>query len=473
MEKSVHGRKQYSLKNNDSISLSDPLFIDHTDPNTKNYLPSKAFIVRCQILLEPYQVIAIYRSHIEEHILRRVDLAFLQLIACWNTKYHFEIVQARAQARSPKKIIMQDRKKGQIILKRNACHSSTSPCVIAYEKTSYVAYSKQKAERPQGFVYLEGTDLYRYQNSTINLPECVNLVDTSIEGTIKNQKLKKVLAELLNQTAAGETLPHKALNFFVQYMLNIIEVNQDKLQKTKEELNKNCMNLVLEMYKAAVTQFLRSPEEKYLNLVLNTFKNSCSKKVSEVLKTIRYSSIQTNLSVQFEITQMLNSFLAELKQGIHGTEEGVYLKQALRAAVLANEAVSQKEKNRLQKFLSFSVEAFENFIEQKHRFREQFQELSKTPSVQNLVFSILQVMKKARTEEVLLRGSITHTIRKASKMTKAKLLKELNKDFPKLTLNHLRSFESGELLVPNPVVYSLCSIFGIDSVYYITENFYS
>ncbi len=179
---------------------------------------------------DPASVAEAYQDQIEEHIDRRVQLFFMQLVSCYRTPYHFEWAEANDEYGSGAnhQIKINARGRGKVF-KTEAAHSSTLPCLIAYPRRAWEKYQAQEEEKPKGFVYLKYGHGYLQQNSTMELARFVNRADCLVDGTHTNSKLRNEVIEIVNEVAKGRCDPKKGLDKFLVQLENFVVQARDRL----------------------------------------------------------------------------------------------------------------------------------------------------------------------------------------------------------------------------------------------------
>lgn len=88
-------REQFPVILNETPSLTDPVFQDSQDIFSNEVY---------SVLPSVEEIIEKYRDLIFEHVSRRVDFFFQQIICCFQTKLHFEIGHVVSQGASAKKL---------------------------------------------------------------------------------------------------------------------------------------------------------------------------------------------------------------------------------------------------------------------------------------------------------------------------------------------------------------------------------
>ena len=102
---------------------------------------------------------------IEQHVDRRIQLFFMQLISVYRMPYHFEWVEAQDEYGKGGNYKLGQGK----VFKTEAAHPSTLPSLVAYPRDKWEAYKRKERGKPKGFVYLKYGHSYMQHNATIEL----------------------------------------------------------------------------------------------------------------------------------------------------------------------------------------------------------------------------------------------------------------------------------------------------------------
>lgn len=161
-------------------------------------------------LKSPTAQLQIKRDLVEEHVDRRIQLFFQQAILCHNTPFVYEANGAEDQIGSGQSL----KHKSKAILKTQAAHSSTFPCLYACLKDE-----DGDADPSTKFVFLKHSAAYRSHNATVELPDYVNKTDTRLDGKTSENKLRARSLKLLNRCATGALDPVKATRLFLKIFI--------------------------------------------------------------------------------------------------------------------------------------------------------------------------------------------------------------------------------------------------------------
>ncbi|NGX33850.1 MAG: hypothetical protein K1060chlam1_00192 [Candidatus Anoxychlamydiales bacterium] len=182
------------------------------------------------------KVIEEYRERIEQHLDRRIQLFFMQLICTWKTPYHFEWVEANDQYGKGCNNKLKKGKDQTTIFETVAAHSSTLPCLIAYPIEAWERYEREEENKPEGFVYLKYGHSYLQHNGTLELALCFNQADSLIDGTHNNSRLRNEALKIVNAVAKGEYGPKEGMKHFIRQLEIFIE-RGEKLQPSVSRLH--------------------------------------------------------------------------------------------------------------------------------------------------------------------------------------------------------------------------------------------
>jgi len=153
---------------------------------------------------------------IKSHVDRRIQLFFKQAILCYNTSFNFEAKAAEDQIGSGRTVKFKDH-----TFRTQAAHSSTLPCLCAQLRNE-----DGSIDSSESGVFLRHSQTYTYDNSTVDLPDCVNKTDTYIDGK-KEQKgrLRTEALDLINNVASGILNPNKATIEFLKRFKEVLEAS--------------------------------------------------------------------------------------------------------------------------------------------------------------------------------------------------------------------------------------------------------
>jgi len=166
---------------------------------------------------------------IEQHVDRRIQLFFMQLISVYRMPYHFEWVEAQDEFGKGGNYKL-EHGGGEITFQTEAAHSSTLPSLVAYPRDEWESFQRGGRDKPKGFVYLKYGHSYMQHNATMELARCVNRADCLIDGTHKNSKLRNRAIRIVNAVAEGKYDPRKGTKLFMRQLDRFIRSEHAKLK---------------------------------------------------------------------------------------------------------------------------------------------------------------------------------------------------------------------------------------------------
>jgi hypothetical protein len=308
--------------------------------------------------------------------------------------------EAQDQGDSPDKVSLVDLDKQSIEFQRNAAHSSTLPCLIAYDPTEWAAYQAKKIPEPTGFVFLKGTDAYRLWNSTLNMPRWVNNADISIDGTTKNVQLRVQALALLNRAAQGEVTPDQALETFIDLCLRQIEASLKAVKlkgKREEERVLHSYREVLEEMQEELTTEGEKRLEDLLNITLDPEATDATCRA--IIYKIRYRAIRDSQLGQAELIHKIN----QVRKAILGHKTKPLYFEGVFRTLLIEQARTKEDRQRLEKLYNFSPHDYQLRItaSRQSRLAKTKQELTDKhlKKIQELASEVLRGVRSLRTAE--------------------------------------------------------------------------
>lgn len=433
-------REQFPVILNETPSLMDFVFLGEI--KTYSVLPCVE------------EIIEKYRDLIFEHVSRRVDFFFQQIICCFQTKLHFEIGHVVSQGASAKKMVITDENLASLEFERNAAHSSTLPCLLAYEEWDLYQ------EKSKGWVFLKGTDSYRLWNSTINMPRWINMVDLQIDGGSRDRKLRYKTLHLLNAAAQGEIDPEEGLERFIAFAI--------------EQVESSCKVATQPMYVKILRLYQYELESIQVGFNHNRsmwLESLLSIKVSDepsrkLIYQIRYQAVRDAQVGQAELIQKIDL----VKKKISGKRKPAYFEAAFRSLLIA-ETYTQRNRQRLEKLYNFSYFDFKArlsgtrldiFDHTKIKLAEKYR-----PQIIALSAEIIRDMQELRKKEALQRSQITKLLRCAKKWTQKQLGQELS-----VSQSAISRIENCHTLIGLPLAEKLSAVFQVDIGLFMPHFFY-
>lgn len=276
-----------------------------------------------------------------EHALdARIALFFLQCIVCYKMPFHFDSKGADGQIGSASALTLKDISNRKIVHKREAAHSSTTPCLMAYLQADWDAFVKNpKSPVPQGFVYMKGSHCYLQQNATVGMNECVNGADELLDGNPRQSKLRKEAVEIINLVAGGLD-PAKATKLF------IIALEAQAAKQGAPLAADDARKLVLGKYEQLAKDIKKEAEDpEFFNRLLCVQLNVQDPKFS-VLRDIvfkkRYATIRYAAVVENRIAKKIETAKEKLPNNQKALLEFALLKMASTSNKIALEKLLGK-----------------------------------------------------------------------------------------------------------------------------------
>jgi DNA-binding XRE family transcriptional regulator len=443
---------------NETPSLTDPVFRDSQNPfsHLETDTPTSTLLPSVEEIIEKY------RDLICEHVSRRVIFFFQQLICCFQTKLHFEIGHVVSQGASAKKVTLSDQNLASLEFERNAAHSSTLPCLLAYDAKEWALYQAKKINLPKGWVFLKGTDSYRLWNSTINIPRWINMVDLQIDGTSRDQKLRYKTLHLINAAARGEIDPEEGLELFIQLSIHQVELTY---KAATQFIYRKILNLYKYELESTQVSFNHN-RSMWLEALLSI--KVLDESSRKIIYQIRYQAIRDAQLGQAKLIQKIN--LVKRKILSSYKKKPPYFEAAFRSLLIA-EAYTQKNRQRLEKIYNFSYFDFKARLSsaQLHIFDNTKSKLTKKhrPQITALTTEIIRDMQELRKKEALQRSQFTKLLRHAKKWTQKQLSQELS-----VSQSTVSRMENCHKLITLPLAEKLSLIFHVDTGLFMPHFFY-
>ncbi len=258
-----------------------------------------------KIYTDPKKLSKHDRERIEEHFELRIQLFFLQIIACYGVPYHFECEKANDQYGKGGTYKLKNPGKGPDgTVRTEAAHSSTLPCINAYPLDEWEGY-EEGGPKPQPLIYLKHSHLYIQHNGTRELAKWVNRADCLIDGTSADSRLRNKAIELLNEAAKGIHTPQKGIKIFCVHLKEWIEKAQRKLESQDREADPRY--LILNIYKKQLEDIrsARKADPGYFDhLVGVNIKNYPKEEIlRKVVYKKRFELIQNCAAIESQIAR--------------------------------------------------------------------------------------------------------------------------------------------------------------------------
>lgn len=490
-------RGQYSHCWNETASLQDRVFRNASKPvwesSDSRHLgapidPRKVIIIHGVILPPLTELVGPYREMIADHVHQRVSFFFQQLIACYCTKLHFEQNEALDQAETADSLKAMAEQGEVKVCTRNAAHSATLPCLIAYDDAAWKAYAQAQRTLPcpNGFVFLKGSDYYRLSNTTMEVPDFVNKADIKIDGSARNSLLRSQCIELLNRASQGEVTPEEGLKTFMN--LAIAQVKSSNRPDTSPAIARtlDCYHDDLSKIKTVVetdpTIF-----DRMLDVRVDVADAAAAAR--KTIYQIRHRAIR---DVHFAQAQLIDQVQKIKKEVLRLIARGRriqpedfrkpdYFEEAFRV-VFIDQAQTPEDRVRLLKLFNApsGVPGFRPLEEcQVTRFNKTSALIQ--PHIDKIKFvaqTVCMDMRHLRTQEADLRGSVTRELRGLRSWRQVDLSREIQKLFPSIpssqsTISRIENPNGLNGKLVNPALAAqLAGVFRVDPGLFMPHFFY-
>ena len=296
----------------------------------------------------------------------------------------------------------------------NAAHTSMVPCLYAYDLKEWGNYIASRSSpallpKPQGYVFMQGSDGYRFWNSTLGMTQFFN---TSIDKKIDN-KFRDVVINLLNRASKGEITPEAGLKEFVNQIVEFLSKPQI-VKGTNPQATMKGFQLYLEELLVIQCTIHNNPQafDRYLNLQVDPYDQH--PEIRRTIFSLRYKAIQKNFSHQANLTQ-------KIEQVWKLVERPARIDQKDFRELLAEKMSSEADQNRIRKFFNTPHQyAFRDLQARTERRNALITRLSAVPitghssalgCIEQLAKDVSAMMAKMRQEEISDRAYIMRTIR--------------------------------------------------------------
>lgn len=471
-------RDQYAQVLSETCSLTDRVYKDssskqilqfndsvHNNPLNTNAMPSYV------------QLAKDYKGMMREHIERRVLFFFQQLIVCYQTKLHFESLGAQDQAASASSIFVKIKGEQQKLTVRNAAHSSVSPCLVAFDNQEWLQYKAGLIAKPQGFVFLKGTDYYRTANATMNMPRMINEADREIDEKTSESLLRVKSEAIINKVAQGELAPEAGLIEFLEDAIFAVEDAQERLaNKDKDPDVQEVLKYYLKYLNICLGVIESDPAflGNFLNIKIDSSEHDDAAK--RIILNIRYNVIRNVQIEQSKLIQKVEALKKEIFDNLGGTKKPDNFEAAFRTKMI-EAARTNLDRQRLKKLLNFSPENFEAQLNKSisTKFTKTLGLLTPhTDRIKFVVQELLQDMRHLRTQEQYDRANILKALRHMKHWTQKELGAAVKNLFAHAAASQptISRIESRVKLVTPQIAEEFSQVFKIDSGLFMPHFFY-
>lgn len=468
-------REQYPVLYNETPSLTDSVYRDENDPfrDLNPQAPAqttqvvtrgtaaRAHAAQLQPLPSASEIIQKYSDSISEHMSRRVNSLFLQLVCCYKTQLHFEIGDTLAQGASVAKLELSGLDdKGNVanlVIQRNAAHSSTLPCLVVSDG------------RLKKF-FLLGTDAFRIWNATINMPAWINKVDIKIDGDSSSNKLRSKTLYLINRVAREDLDPVQGLVEFIRSAIAEVE------HANKEETNP-VYREILTLYQRELKSILEEDCDMSARIESLLGTTVFDPALRQVTYEIRYDAIRSAQFYQEELIQKVHSVKGIILTDILKTvkRKPDHFEAAFRTLLIEEVPKDdhfEKNRGRIEKLYNFSPFDFESRLRSgtltKYKNTKKMLSEKYKKDIQTLSKELCDTMKKFRKEQREKIGKTVKLLRKTKHWRKEELAKQIPMERKKLS-----RIESGKEPVPSEMIEKFSRTLEVSSNLFVPEFFYS
>jgi len=454
-------RKQYQFSQNETMSTADVVFKDVIRTKSPEEL---------SLLTDETMFIKRYDEVIREHIHRRVAVFFQQLVVSYGTQLHLEIGATCHQGQSAKSLKIEG-PDGRVVKKvvRNAAHSSTIPCLLAYDGRKWKLYEEDLSIKPEGFVYIKGADIYRSANSTLELPRAVNEADIEIDGKKDDSTLRSYSIRLLNKASSAELDPKEGIQRFLRAIRRIVEQRKDV---AKKEGVRAALHIFSDELIAIENDIDSSPEILDQLLGVRTDGSDGAARARETVHRLRYRAIQENQFAQSRILHQVDllgkTILGKLGRKTQPTYFEPVFRQVLREALETK--VAQRRFDKLINSPQGSgLTKRQKTVRQvtRERISPYLDEIS--TFARQLRSDFYQIKR----EETLLRGRTTKVLRDSRGWRQKDLAEEIKKLYPETVASQatISRVENNIKLVSPSYAREISAVFEVDPALFLPSFF--
>lgn len=446
------------------------------------------------VWLDPVAVInQKYEPAIREHFQRRVDLFLMQLLNCNGTHLHFEVGPTQHQAQSSKSLYVQFMGEKHKVCERgpeqpthDAAHSSTFPCLIAYDNEEWEKYEKDDKNKPMGIYFLQHSDLYKATNSTCNLPRLVNHADIAVDGRKHNSDFSNRALLYINQVSKGEMSIKSALPKFLEALR--IQIN-GQIRVAKDLGVKAALCIYQDELEAVEKEFTSDDQETWILSkadVLTNREQSTNGLRAQMLR-LRSQAILRNMrgqtALMADVNKLAQKILKEIKQRKQTKQEKEpkapnYFSEAFRLCII-DAMTNDEDKIRMKKIFSLNVpEAIKTRKTGIDNTKQEIKEaavINSIDRIKNLAKKLSLHMHALRTEEMLHRGDAMRALRVGRKWSQEKLGRRLERRFPSQfsSQSTMSRTERGERLMDNELARQLSETFRVPKELLLPQVFFN
>lgn len=455
-------RSQYPHRLNDTISASDRVFAKSVKTRT---------LEETKEAKDPVATSEKYEEMIRDHINRRVAIFFQQLVCCYNTRLHFEIGRTLHQGESATSVQLVDHnnKKSKLCV-RNAAHSSTLPCLVAYDGGKWKRYKEQNGPKPEGFIYINDSDTYKRANSTLEMPRDINEADIEIDGNEDSSILRSKSIALINEVSMGKKEPQEALEDFLK---EITKLSKDKAQTARKRGVKKALEYFADELKE-LKQASKTPVF-YENLLgVRVDANETSSIARKTVYKLRFQAIRKDQMIQSEILGKIDAVRSQVLAAVKNGRTPTYFEDAFRD-LLTEKMRTDQDRMRLKKLFSSTEGHYFRETPSRRTTYEKTKRLveGQLPLIETLAGDLQVDFRSRKREEILARGKITRVLRNAKGLTQTELAAQIKAIFPNAVASQptISRIERNERIIDKAYAKELAKAFKVDPGLFLPAYF--
>jgi metal-responsive CopG/Arc/MetJ family transcriptional regulator len=431
--------------------------------------------------LNPVALTDKYSPGIREHLHRRVDLYLMQLLNCYGTRLHFEIGSTQHQAESSHSLYVEYNGEVDKVCKKgpthNAAHSSTFPCLVAYDEEEWEQYKDGEIDKPTGTYFLQNSDLYKATNSTCSLLRSVNQADLAVDGNEHDSPFSNQALNFINQVSKGDMSVKTAMKNFLKTLETDLP---GKIRVAKDPAVKAALHIYQNELEEISKEFNEDRETWIFSKAdLIVDHEEISNTLRATMLRLRTDSIKRNMQGQTELISKVDALAKTILAEMTANDKSApnYFKEAFHLAVI-DAMRTDEDRKRIAKVFSLAnpnvVGTRKVAMGNTQTKIEAAALVGQTKRIEKLAKTLSKDMRSLRTEEVLHRGDAMRALRAAKKWTQETLGSKLQKKFPTQFSSQptMCRTERGERIMTNKLAQQLSSIFEVPKELLLPQVFF-
>lgn len=446
-------RDTYAFRLNETASLIDQVNNKtvkcHSQAELNSFKQAAAFIDT-------------YRPMIDQHIERRVANFLNQLVVCYQTKLHFEMSYTADQGDNAKPIKLILGRSSELV-KREAAHSSTLPALNAYDLNAWNTYKKNGGVKPPSYVYVKGSECYRNNNATMEMPKAINDADGELD-----EFLRPFALDLLNQASNGEISPQKGVKLFVK---EAIRISNDTWYTQADAGVQKALEIFWDKLKD-VDDSLKDPEN-FNRLISLKITGDQPERLSQIAYKIRFKSIRDHQLSESQFHTEIKTVSDRVNSAMKSTGSALhFFDDAFRDIILCN--LNSQDTVRMKKFWNHTPTQFQSETERKNYMATvDYIVDNHSPAILTLVSLLSQLMANMRANKIEMRGAITLAIRGALNWSQRDLSGRINTLYPHLPSSQptISRIENNIKLIDFDYATKLSQVFKVDPCLFMPDTF--